>query len=114
MKSRIEEQDTRIRSIEKHLFAEKQLTSTLEEALTDIEKDNKRVKGEIDEWKQKCWVYEEELETLRKERRSNRDSLQAIEAEKAGRLRAEKAREALEARMEALNKKKKKSTLNCF
>jgi chromosome segregation ATPase len=111
---RVEDQDTRIRTIEKHLFAEKQLTATLEEALTDIEKDSKKVKTELETWKKKCWDAEDELEQLRKERRNNRDSLQAIEAEKAGRLRAEKAREALEARMELLNKKKKKSTLNCF
>ena len=113
---RIEEQEARIRTIEKHLFAEKQLTATLEEALTDIERDGKQVRKDLEHWKKKCWEYEEELGTLREERRSNRDSLQAIEAEKAGRLRAEKAREALEERMALLNnnKKKKKSTLNCF
>ena len=111
---RLEEQETRIRTIEKHLFAEKQLTATLEEALTDIEKDSKKVKTELEAWKKKCWDAEDEAAGLRKERKSNRDSVQAIEAEKAGRLRAEKAREALEERMAMLNKKKKKSTLNCF
>ena len=35
MTQMIEEQEARIRTIEKHLFAEKQLTATLEEALVD-------------------------------------------------------------------------------
>ena len=57
---------------------------------------------------------EEEMTTLRKERASQRLSLQAVEEERNARREAEAARAQLEERMNALNKKKKKSTLNCF
>ncbi|KAL5343172.1 hypothetical protein BJX70DRAFT_354750 [Aspergillus crustosus] len=110
----VEEQEARIRTIEKHLNAEKQLTATLEEALGDLEAQSNKVKSDCDAWKKKAWQLEEELTTLRKERNSQRLSLQAVEEERSARREAEAARAQLEERMAALNKKKKKSTLNCF
>ncbi|KAL4887317.1 kinesin family protein [Aspergillus karnatakaensis] len=110
----VEEQEARIRTIEKHLNAEKQLTATLEEALGDLEAQSNKVKSDCEAWKKKSWQLEEELTTLRKERNSQRLSLQAVEEERSARREAEAARAQLEERMAALNKKKKKSTLNCF
>lgn len=110
----VEDQETRIRTIEKHLYAEKQLTATLEEALGDLEAQSTKVKTDCEGWKKKAWGLEDELSTLRKERNSARLSLQAVEEERSARREAEAARAQLEERMNALNKKKKKSTLNCF
>jgi len=112
----VEEQEARIRTIEKHLFAEKQLTATLEEALVDLETSANRTKAEADQWRRKATGYEEELKSLQKERHNSRASLQAVEEEREMRVRAERARQALEQRMMELNssKKKKKSSLNCF
>ncbi|KJY01959.1 hypothetical protein TI39_contig269g00001 [Zymoseptoria brevis] len=113
----IEEQETRIRTIEKHLFAEKQLTATLEEALVDLETSANRTKSEMENWRKKCTELEDELVGLRKERTNSRASVQAVEEEREMRRRAETARLALEQRMAELNannKKKKKSGLNCF
>ncbi|KAF2162664.1 hypothetical protein M409DRAFT_26902 [Zasmidium cellare ATCC 36951] len=112
----IEEQEARIRTIEKHLFAEKQLTATLEEALVDLETSANRTKSEMENWRMKSQTLEDELVGLRKERSSSRASLQAVEEEREMRVRAERARRALEQRMAELNanKKKKKSGLNCF
>ncbi|KOS47366.1 hypothetical protein ACN38_g1653 [Penicillium nordicum] len=110
----VEDQEARIRTIEKHLYAEKQLTATLEEALGDLEAQSTKVKSDCEAWKKKAWVLEDELSSLRKERSSARLSLQAVEEERSARREAEAARAQLEERMLALNKKKKKSTLNCF
>lgn len=113
----VEDQEARIRTIEKHLFAEKQLTATLEDALTDLESSSTKVKSEMEAWKKKCTGLEEELTVMRKERSLARHSLQAVEEERNARMRVEAERAHLEARMAALNnsnKKKKKSTLNCF
>jgi hypothetical protein len=113
----VEDQEARIRTIEKHLFAEKQLTATLEDAMTDLELSSTKMKSEIEAWKKKCTGLEEELTVMRKERSLARHSLQAVEEERNARMRVEAERAHLEARMAALNnsnKKKKKSTLNCF
>ncbi|OCK78909.1 kinesin family protein-like protein [Lepidopterella palustris CBS 459.81] len=114
----VEDQEARIRTIEKHLFAEKQLTATLEDALTDLEASSTKVKIEMDALKKKCAGLEEELGVMRKERSLARHSLQAVEEERNARMRVEAERAHLEARMAALNnnnkKKKNKSTLNCF
>ena len=112
----VEEQEARIRTIEKHLFAEKQLTATLEEALVDLETSANRTKAEAEQWRKKAQAFEEELTNLQKERTNSRASLQAVEEEREMRVRAERARQALEQRMMELNasKKKKKSSLNCF
>ncbi|GLI74258.1 hypothetical protein PoHVEF18_002495 [Penicillium ochrochloron] len=110
----VEDQEARIRTIEKHLYAEKQLTATLEEALGDLESQSTKLKNDCENWKKKAWGLEDELSTLRKERNSARLSLQAVEEERSARKEAEAARAQLEERMNALNKKKKKSTLNCF
>lgn len=114
----VEDQEARIRTIEKHLFAEKQLTATLEDALTDLEASSTKTKNEIEGWKKKCSGLEEELAVMRKERSQARHSLQAVEEERNARLRVEAERAHLEARMAQLNnankKKKNKSTLNCF
>ncbi|KAF2145510.1 uncharacterized protein K452DRAFT_305517 [Aplosporella prunicola CBS 121167] len=111
-----EDQEARIRTIEKHLFAEKQLTATLEEALTDLEASSTKVKNEMDGWKKKCNALEQELEAMKQERAAQRYSLQQVEEERNARMRVEAERAHLEARMAALNqssKKKKKSAL-CF
>ena len=110
----VEDQEARIRTIEKHLFAEKQLTATLEEALIDLETQGHKVKADMEAWKKQAKSYEIELQGLRKERNSHRSSLQAVEEEKHKRKEAEAARAHLEERMAALSKKKKKSALNCF
>ena len=107
-----EDQEARIKTIEKHLFAEKQLTATLEEALVDLETQGNRVKIDMEAWKKKAWAYEDELNELRKN--STRYSVQAVEEERHARKQAEAARAHLEERMNALNKKKKKSGFNCF
>ncbi|QQK44082.1 Kinesin family protein [Penicillium digitatum] len=110
----VEDQEARIRTIEKHLYAEKQLTATLEEALGDLEAQSTKIKSDCEAWKKKAWSFEDELNSLRKERNSARLSLQAVEEERSARREAEAARAQLEERMLALNKKKKKSSLNCF
>lgn len=114
----VEDQEARIRTIEKHLFAEKQLTATLEDALTDLEASSTKTKADLDDWRKKCRSLEEELEVMRKERSMARHSLQQVEDERNARLRVEAERAHLEARMAALNnsnkKNKKKGTLNCF
>jgi len=115
----VEDQEARIRTIEKHLFAEKQLTATLEDALTDLENSSTKTKKEMESWKKKCDTLEEELTVMRKERSMARHSLQAVEEERNARLRVEAERAHLEARMAALNNatkknKKNKGTLNCF
>ena len=114
----VEDQEARIRTIEKHLFAEKQLTATLEDALTDLESSSQKTKGDLDSFRRKCAGLEEEINTMRKERHAARHSLQAVEEERNARLRVEAERAHLEARMAALNdaqkKSKKKGTLNCF
>lgn len=113
---KLDEADARIRTIEKHLFAEKQLTATLEEALVDLETSQNKTRQELEAWRRKAAGLEDELVGLRKERSSSRASLQQVEEEREMRVRAEKARMALEERMRELNagKKKKKGTLNCF
>ncbi|EAT85755.2 hypothetical protein SNOG_07104 [Parastagonospora nodorum SN15] len=114
----VEDQEARIRTIEKHLFAEKQLTATLEDALTDLEASNTKTKTDLDQYRKKCNSLEDELNVMRKERSAARHSLQAVEEERNARLRVEAERAHLEARMAALNdankKGKKKGTLNCF
>jgi kinesin family protein 4/21/27 len=114
----VEDQEARIRTIEKHLFAEKQLTATLEDALTDLESSSQKTKGDLDQYRRKCASLEEEINAMRKERHAARHSLQAVEEERNARLRVEAERAHLEARMAALNdaqkKSKKKGTLNCF
>ena len=113
----MEDQQARIRTIEKHLFAEKQLTATLEDALTDLEASSTKTRHELDLLRKKLASSEEELNAMRKERSAARHSLQAVEEERNARLRVEAERAHLEARMAALNnanKSKKKSGLNCF
>ena len=109
-----EDQEARIRTIEKHLYAEKQLTATLEEALMELEAQGNKVKYDMETWKKKARSYEDELAMLRKERNVNRSSLQAVEQERHARKEAEAAKAHLEETMAALNKKKKKSGFNCF
>lgn len=110
-----EDQEARIRTIEKHLFAEKQLTSTLEEALTDLERQSNKVKADCEAWRRRAGELEREnKELLDKPVEQNRYSMQEVEAERKKRKDAEIARAHLEERMNAINKKKKKGSLNCF
>ncbi|KAL2108727.1 hypothetical protein VUR80DRAFT_3435 [Thermomyces stellatus] len=121
-----EDQEARIRTIEKHLGAEKQLTATLEEALSDLEKQSKKVKSDCDAWKKRAGELEAELREMKEREQQgrnesgtpvadNRWSLQAVEEERKKRQAAEAARAQLEERMKDINKKKKKKgSLNCF
>lgn len=116
----IEDQDSRIRTMEKHLHAEKQLTATLEEALVDLETQSNKLRVDAESWKKKTWALEEEMSKLRKDSKTDRLSMQQVEEEVRKRRAAEDARAQLEERMKVLKqnmdggKKKKKSTLNCF
>ncbi|VUC36713.1 unnamed protein product [Clonostachys rosea] len=114
-----EDQEARIRTIKKHLDAERQLTQTLEEALTDLEKQSNKVKADCEAWKKRASELELEVKELKEkpvqEAQDNRWSLQAVEEERKKRQAAEAARKQLEDRMNAINKsKKKKGSLNCF
>ena len=118
----IEEQESRLRTIEKHLHAEKQLTATLEEALVDLETQSNKLRVDAETWKKKAWAMEEELAGLKKERKSERLSVQAVEEEVKKRREAEAARAQLEERMRLLTvgkdgktkKRKGGASLNCF
>ncbi|KAI9167861.1 Chromosome-associated kinesin KIF4B [Paramyrothecium foliicola] len=114
-----EDQEARIRSIEKQLHAERQLTQTLEEALTDLEKQSNKVKSDCDAWRKRAQEFESEVKELKDrpapEPQDQRWSVQAVEEERKKRQAAEAARKQLEERMNAINKsKKKKGSLNCF
>ncbi|KAK8077336.1 chromosome-associated kinesin KIF4B [Apiospora saccharicola] len=113
-----EDQEARIRSIERHLNAEKQLTSTLEEALTDLEKQSNKVKTDCEAWRKRAMELENEVKQLKEKPQQDsrwRDSLHQVEEERKKRQDAERARAHLEERMNAINnKKKKKGSLNCF
>ena len=115
-----EDQEARIRTIEKHLFAEKQLTTTLEEALTDLERQSNKVKADCDAWRRRAADLELELKEAKEREansgaeKENRWSMQQFEEERKKRRDAEIARAHLEERMNAISKKKKKGSLNCF
>ncbi|KAG6017909.1 hypothetical protein E4U54_001237 [Claviceps lovelessii] len=114
-----EDQEVRIKTMERHLRAERQLTQTLEEALTDLEQQSNKVKDDCETWKKRAQELETDLKEL-KERQlepqaDHRWSMQAVEEERKKRQAAELARKQLEERMNAINKgKKKKGSLNCF
>lgn len=110
-----EDQEARIRTIEKHLSAEKQLTSTLEEALTDLERQSNKVKADCEAWRRRCGDLEAELKEMKdRPQQDQRWSLHQVEEERKKREAAERARAHLEERMNAISKKKKKGSLNCF
>jgi kinesin family protein 4/21/27 len=111
-----EDQEARIRLIEKHLNAEKQLTATLEEALADLEQQHIAIRTDCDAWRRKAAELEAELKELKeKPLQDNRWSLQQVEEERRKRKDAEIARAHLEERMATISKsKKKKGSLNCF
>jgi kinesin family protein 4/21/27 len=110
-----EDQEARIRLIEKHLKAEKQLTATLEEALTDLERQQNVIRSDCDAWRRRANELEAELKELKdKPQQDNRWSLQQVEEERRRRKEAEIARAHLEERMNTIAKKKKKGSLNCF
>jgi kinesin family protein 4/21/27 len=109
-----EDQEARIRTIEKHLHAEKQLTQTLEEALTDLEHQQNKIKADCDAWRRRCTDLETELKEIKEKPQDNRWSLHQVEEERKKRRDAEIARAHLEERMNAISKKKKKGSLNCF
>lgn len=110
-----EDQEARIGLIEKHLRAEKQLTATLEEALTDLERQQNKIKADCDAWRRRANELENELKELKeKPQQDNRWSLQQVEEERKKRRDAELAHARLEERMNTISKKKKKGSLNCF
>lgn len=100
--------------MEKHLFAEKQLTATLEEALADLELQTNKSKLEMESWKKRMWALEDENKDLKKEKSGARYSVQAVEEERDRRKEAERAREKLEEKMRAVEGKRKKNIFNCF
>lgn len=137
------DQEAKIRTIEKHLNAEKQLTVTLEEALTDLERQNKKTKTDAEQWRRRAIEAEEgkkrmmdqsrmmeqqlteararEIERNKAEEkareeaeRATRWSLQRVEEEKRKRSEAERVTAQLEQRMGNVKSKKKKGSLNCF
>ncbi|CAK7197476.1 hypothetical protein SEUCBS139899_000123 [Sporothrix eucalyptigena] len=110
-----QDQEARIRTIEKHLDAEKQLTLTLEEALTNLEDQSNKLKADCDAWRRRAQELEAENKELKdKPAQDNRWSLHQVEEERKKRRDAEIARAHLEERMNAISKKKKKGSLNCF
>lgn len=115
-----EDQEARIRTIEKHLSAEKQLTTTLEEALTDLERQSNKVKADCDAWRKRALELDTELKQAKEKEKNgdadkeNRWSMMQVEEERKKRRDAEVARAHLEERMNAISKKKKKGSLNCF
>lgn len=110
-----EDHEARIKLIEKHLMAEKQLTATLEEALTDLERQQNKMKADCDAWRRRAQELEGEVKELKdKPQMDNRWSLQQVEEERKKRRDAENARANLEERMNTISKKKKKGSLNCF
>ncbi|KAK3906103.1 hypothetical protein C8A05DRAFT_30040 [Staphylotrichum tortipilum] len=110
-----EDQEARIRLIEKHLKAEKQLTATLEEALTELERQQNVLRTDCDAWRRRAGELESEVKELKeKPQQDNRWSLQQVEEERRKRRDAEIARAHLEERMNTISKKKKKGSLNCF
>ncbi|GAB0136290.1 hypothetical protein EsDP_00004596 [Epichloe bromicola] len=114
-----EDQEARVRAMEKQLSAERRLTQTLEEALTDLEDQSNKVKSDCETWKKRSQKLETELKELKdrqvEPQQDNRWSMQAVEEERKKRQAAELARKQLEERMNAINKgKKKKGSLNCF
>ncbi|KAK6329663.1 hypothetical protein TWF696_003536 [Orbilia brochopaga] len=109
----LEDQEARIKTLEKQLQAEKALTATLEEALTDCEKTMKRLNSDKEMYQKKANMAQQELDRTRNESQSSRYSTQAVEDERLARLRAEKAMQQLEERMHDVSKKKRPNML-CF
>ncbi|KAK4250100.1 hypothetical protein C7999DRAFT_29346 [Corynascus novoguineensis] len=117
-----EDQEARIRLIEKALRAEKQLTATLEEALTDLEQQQNAMQSDCEAWRRRAGELEAELKALKErpppaaaaDQDVHRYSLQQVEEERRKRRDAELARAHLEERMNTISKKKKKGSLNCF
>lgn len=109
----MEDQEARIKTLEKQLIAEKALTQTLEEALTECEKSMNRLTADRDSLQAKAAQVQAELERTKNESQSSRYSMQAVEDERLARIKAEQAKEQLELRMQALAKKQKRS-FACF
>ncbi|KAK6507329.1 hypothetical protein TWF481_005768 [Arthrobotrys musiformis] len=110
----LEDQEARIKTLEKQLQAEKALTATLEEALTDCEKTMKKLNADKETYQRKANQAQQELDRTRNESQSSRYSMQAMEDERLARLKAEKARQQLEERMQELSKQKKSRNFACF
>ncbi|KAK6339528.1 hypothetical protein TWF718_008934 [Orbilia javanica] len=110
----LEDQEARIKTLEKQLQAEKALTATLEEALTDCEKTMKKLTADKETYQRKANQAQQELDRTRNESQSSRYSMQAMEDERLARLKAEKARQQLEERMQELSKQKKSRNFACF
>jgi len=111
--SHLDDQEARIKTLEKQLQSEKALTVTLEEALTDCEMTMKRLTSDRDSFQAKASQVQQELEKTKNESATSRYSMQAVEEERMARQKAEQARAQLEERMQALNKKKTRS-FACF
>jgi kinesin family protein 4/21/27 len=110
-----EDQEARIRTIEKNLKSEKQLTATLEEAVNDLERQQLKTKADCDAWRRRANDLEAELKELKeKPQPDNRWSLHQVEEERKKRRDPVNATAHLQEQMNALNKKKKKGSLNCF
>ncbi|KAL1893898.1 hypothetical protein Cpir12675_003874 [Ceratocystis pirilliformis] len=113
------EQETKIKTLQKHLAAERQMTATLEEALGDLEDQSKKMRTDADSWRKRATELETEIKELKERQQQtqamdNRWSVH-VEEERKKRQEAEAARARLEERMNAISSgKKKKGSLNCF
>lgn len=78
-KSKVEDFENRIRVVERNLYAEKSLVTTLEEALEELERSSKRSEADRDHWKKQVWSLEEENNQLkaRERDRTVRESQQS-------------------------------------
>ncbi|KAL5594069.1 hypothetical protein BROUX41_001112 [Berkeleyomyces rouxiae] len=115
-----DDQEAKIKSLQKHLTAERQMTATLEEALGDLEDQNKKMLVDAEGWRKRATELETEIKDLKERQQQtqamdNRWSVH-VEEERKKRQEAEAARARLEERMNAISsgKKKKKGSLNCF
>ena len=111
VESETSERDTRIKRLEKHLFAEKHLTAVLEEAIVDLEKQGKQVKKDLDMFKKRCGQLEDQIaETEARENAHHAAHRHKMEEELLGqRLQ----RIVLEDEIGALKEENKKTESEC-
>ena len=83
----------------------------------DLESQANQTKFDMEAWKKKTWLLEDENKDLKSERSGARYSVQAVEEERDKRKEAERARDKLEETMRAVEvkrRKNKKGGFNCF
>lgn len=81
----------------------------------DLESQANKTKFDMEAWKKRTWLLEDENKDLKSEKSGARYSVQAVEEERDKRKEAERARDKLEETMRAVEKKsRKKGGFNCF